>query len=174
MEACCPPKDGAASNVDRGDPAKERAAGRVCKEGRRYVERQLASGPKTAVLACEGACVKGEVARTAANLLAYRLERDRAVRICLGDATTASSGFAELVTGAPRAVAVEGCRLRCATELLKAHLPGVAVTAIDASALYTFDRERCFEILDMPREELDAHAAAVAERVRADHFGPAR
>lgn len=47
---------------------------RVCVDAKRYVERQLEVGPKVAVLACEGACVKGKVARVAANVLAYRLE----------------------------------------------------------------------------------------------------
>lgn len=145
--------------------------GKVCAEAQRYVERQLAEGPKIAVLSCEGACVKGEVARHAANLLAYRLERGRAVRICLGDAATADSGMAELVQRAPQAVAIEGCPLRCATEILKRRLPDVPVTAEIASGMYRYDRERPFEIFDMPREELERHALAVAERIRQAHFG---
>jgi uncharacterized metal-binding protein len=120
-----------------------------------------------AVLACEGACVKGEVARVAANLLAYRLERERTVRICHGDALTADSGFRTLVERAPRVIAVEGCGLHCATELLKARLPGVHVTPITASALYKYDRTRCFEIFDMPAEEVASHARAVAAHVQA-------
>jgi uncharacterized metal-binding protein len=144
---------------------------RICGEGKRYVERQLALPPKKAVIACEGACVKGEVARVAANLLAYRLERDAAVRICLGDAATADSGMARLVERAPEVIAIEGCPLRCGTEILKRRMPELRATVFDASALYSFDRDACFEIMDMPRERLEAHASTVAEHVRKAAFG---
>ncbi|MCL5047060.1 MAG: putative zinc-binding protein [Actinobacteria bacterium] len=76
----------------------------------RYVKRELALPPKRAVVACEGACIKGEVARVAANILAYRLQRDAAVRICSGDASTGNSGMLDLVTRAPEVIAIEGCR----------------------------------------------------------------
>ncbi|MBN2735199.1 MAG: hypothetical protein JXQ82_10165 [Methanomicrobiaceae archaeon] len=37
-----------------------------------------------AMMACEGACARGEVARRAANLVTHRLARNETVRICLG------------------------------------------------------------------------------------------
>ena len=83
----------------------------------------MALPPKKAVLACEGGCVKGEVARVAANILAYRMERDKAVRICLGDAATGNSGMLELVTWAPQVIAVEGCPLQYGTEIMRKRLP---------------------------------------------------
>jgi uncharacterized metal-binding protein len=147
---------------------------RACAEGKRYVERHLEGPAKVAVLACEGACVKGEVARIAANLLAYRLEPERTVRICHGDALTADSGFRTLVERAPRVIAVEGCGLHCVTELVKARLPGVQVTPITASTLYEYDRTRCFEIFDMPAEELAAHARVVAAHVQATQLTGSR
>lgn len=118
------------------------------------------------MIACEGACIKGEVARTAANLLASRLERDRAARICLGDAVTADSGMLELVRRAPEVIAIEGCSLRCGSVLLARRAPEVKPTVIEAQRLYTYDREAYFEILDMPRAELDALAGKVADQVR--------
>lgn len=143
---------------------------RVCSDAQRYVQRELAGAAKRAVIACEGACIKGEVARSAANLLAYRLERDRAVRICLGDAATADSGMLTLVERAPEVIAVEGCPLHCGTAILHTRVPGLATTIIDASRLFEYDRSRYFEVLDMPRAELDAHAAKVAEQIRREHF----
>ncbi len=65
---------------------------RVCSDAQRYVQRVFAGAPKRAIVACEGVCIKGEVARTAANLLAYRLERHKAVRICFGDAVPPTRG----------------------------------------------------------------------------------
>ncbi len=145
-------------------------AKRVCADAKRYVEKQLEGPPKKAVVACEGACIKGEVARTAANLLAYRLERERAVRICLGDAATADSGMLALVQRAPEVIVVEGCPLACGTAILRTRAPELAPSIVDASKLYDYDRARCFEILDLPREELDAHATKVAAHVRVQHF----
>lgn len=137
--------------------------GRICPDGQRYSEKQMALPPKKAVIACEGACIKGEVARSAANLLAYRLQADNAVRICLGDAATGDSGMAELVKRAPEVVAIEGCPLCCGLTVLRSRIPDLAATVIDASKLYSFDRDANFEIFDLPREQIEDYARIVAD-----------
>lgn len=111
------------------------------------------------------------MARVAANILAYRLERDTAVRICLGDAATGNSGMLELVTRAPQVIAVEGCPLQCGTEIMRKRLPTLQTTVINASELYHFDRSKYFEIFDMAREEIDAHAQKIAEIIQQQFFG---
>ncbi|MDR3565823.1 MAG: putative zinc-binding protein [Negativicutes bacterium] len=143
---------------------------RICPDGYRYVQHQLTLAPKHAVLSCEGACIKGEVARTAANILAYRLHRDKAVRICLGDATTGKSGMTELVLRAPEVIAIEGWPLSCGLTLLKSRLPDIKATAIDISKLYSFDRETHFEIFDLPREKIDEFASIVADQISKKYF----
>ncbi len=150
--------------------ASKGGAKRLCADARRYVDGKLSTGPKVAVVACEGACAKGEVARMAANVLAYRLERDRTARICLGDALTGDSGMAELLEKAPRVVAIEGCPLRCATELLHRQFADLNIEEVLAPRAYSFDRPGYFEILDVPREELERHATAVVEHARATRF----
>ncbi|MDR7869104.1 MAG: putative zinc-binding protein [Sporomusaceae bacterium] len=137
--------------------------GRICPDGQRYSEKQMALPPKKAVIACEGACIKGEVARSAANLLAYRLQADNAVRICLGDAATGDSGMAELVKRAPEVVAIEGCPLCCGLTVLRSRIPDLAATVIDASKLYSFDRDANFEIFDLSREQIEGYAGIVAD-----------
>ena len=52
-----------------------------CGAGDTYAAEHLTGSPKAAILSCEGACLKGEVARRAANLLAHTIAPDRAVRI---------------------------------------------------------------------------------------------
>jgi uncharacterized metal-binding protein len=143
--------------------------GRVCGDGLRYVQNELKSPPKKAVLACEGGCLKGEVARVAANILAYKLQREAAVRICLGDAATGNSGFIDLINRAPEIIALEGCPLKCGTEIMRRRIPDLKTTIIDVSTLYQFDRSKYFEIFDMPRTEIEEHAYKVAEYVQ-DHF----
>lgn len=151
-------------------PQKPSEGPRACKDAVRYVERQRAEGPKVAVVSCEGACVKGEVARLAANLLTSRLEPARSARICLGEALTGDSGMRDLVAQAPRVVVIEGCGLKCATRLLAERLPGTRVDPIVASGFYEYDRTRCFEVLDMPEAELRGHAEHVAAQVRSAAF----
>ncbi len=150
--------------------ASRGAGKRSCADARRYVDGKLSTGPKIAVVACEGACAKGEVARMAANVLAYRLERDRTARICLGDALTGDSGMAELLEKAPQVVAIEGCPLRCATELLRRQCATLDVQEVLAPRAYSFERPGYFEILDVPRDELERHATAVAELARKERF----
>ncbi|GMA99140.1 putative zinc-binding protein [Pelosinus sp. IPA-1] len=143
---------------------------RICPEGARYVEKILAGPPRTAIMACEGGCIKGEVARVAANILAYQLERDAAVRICLGDAVTGDSGFLELIKQAPKTIVIEGCFLHCGTTIMKTRLPGFDPVVVEAIRLYRFDRDKYFEIFDMPRAEIEQYAKQVADYVQQTYF----
>lgn len=140
---------------------------RVCADGMNYVKKELTKEPKTAVISCEGACIKGEVARAAANILAYQLKRDSAVRICLGDAATGNSRMVDLITRAPKVISIEGCPLSCGTAILMKRLPDLKATIIDASMLYVFDRTKYFEIFDLPREQIDEYAQSVAKHIEA-------
>ncbi|HWR42000.1 putative zinc-binding protein [Sporomusa sp.] len=143
---------------------------RICAEGARYVEKVLQGPSKTAIMACEGGCIKGEIARVAANILAYQLERNASVRICLGDAVTGDSGFVELVKKAPETIVIEGCFLHCGTEIMKTRLPDFKPTIIEAIRLYSYDRDKYFEIFDMPRAEIDQYAQKVAEHIQQTKF----
>lgn len=148
----------------------EKNTSRVCPEGARYVEKIMAGPTRTAVLACEGGCLKGEIARVAANILAYRLERETAVRICLGDAATGDSGFAKLIEIAPKTIVIEGCFMHCGTQLIKTRWPDFEPDIVESSRFLNFDRDKQFEIFDMPREEIERSAKQAAEYVRQTRF----
>jgi len=138
---------------------------RVCAEGAEYVQRFLEEYPgRIAVVSCEGACVKGEVARLSANMVSYRRARDKTVRICLGDAVTANSGFSKLVERAPRIIAIEGCPLCCGTVMLRQRFPDIKVQALIATNYYEYAKDK-FEIFDMDHEEATRHATAVSDEV---------
>lgn len=143
---------------------------RVCSDAERYVQKELKNPPKAAVVSCEGGCVKGEISRVAANILAYRLEKESAIRICLGDAVTGNSGMFELVKRAPVVIAIEGCPLQCGTEMLKLRCQDIKTNVINASSLYEYDREKYFGILDMPNDEVVNHAQKVARFVQQEYF----
>lgn len=143
---------------------------RICPEGEQYVKKILAGSSRTAIMACEGACIKGEVARLAANILAYKLERDSSVRICLGDAATGNSGFVDLVKKPSKTIVIEGCFLHCGTEIMKKRIPDFDPIIVEAIRLYSFDRDKYFEIFDLPREQLEQYAQQVADYVQKSKF----
>lgn len=138
---------------------------RVVPMGREYVDQQLTKPPKKAIIACEGASAKGEVARVAANLLAYQLEKSNAVRICLGEATTGNSGMLELINRSPEVISIEGCPLHCGLEILKKRVPDLKTTIISAYNLYPSDIITALEIFDTPRTVIENLAQNVAEQV---------
>jgi uncharacterized metal-binding protein len=129
-----------------------------------YAKRQTVK--PLVVMSCEGACLRGEIARQAANILSYSLLPDKAARICLGGAFTKNTGQRGLVRNAPRLVAIEGCGTLCATRMMQGVLGELAPEVFIASALCDFDAG-LFGIEEMPEEEIKTLARTVAERVAA-------
>ncbi len=122
--------------------------------------RQHADKP-VVVMSCEGACLRGEVARRASNLLCHKLAPEKTVRLCLGGAFTKDGGQRELAKRSSRVIAVEGCFLECASRMMKGVVPDLAAEVVIADKLYEFDR-RLFGIDEMPEEEINQHACEVA------------
>lgn len=127
-----------------------------------YAERQKAK--PVAVMCCEGACLRGEVARQAANILCHTLAPEKTVRICLGGAFTKDTGQRDLVRKATRVLAVEGCYVTCASRMMHGVLEDLAPEVVLADRLYDFDR-KLFGIEEMPPEQIQAHARTVAQKI---------
>lgn len=136
-----------------------------CPLGQAYARRHLTSPPKTAVLSCEGACLRGEIARRAATLLA-RDAPDRFVRVCHGGLLETGGGMRELVSHADRVLMLDGCAMSCGARLLGAAMPEVRSSQVVTDGLFQFDRA-LFSQEDMGEAEIGEHARSVAERVRA-------
>lgn len=127
-----------------------------------YAKKQ-ASKP-IAVICCEGACSRGEVARQAANILCYSLAPEKTVRICLGGAFTKDTGQRNLVKNAQRVIVLEGCFIQCASRMLAGVVKKFNSEVIIADQLYDFDRN-LFGVDEMPEEEIKAHANKVAGKI---------
>jgi uncharacterized metal-binding protein len=127
-----------------------------------YAERHK-SRP-VAVMSCEGACLRGEVARRAANILCHSLAPGKTARICLGGAFTKDTGQRALVRNASRLIALEGCAINCSSRMMAGAIDGLSPEVIVADRLYDFDR-RLFGIEELPSEQIDAHARAVARKI---------
>ncbi|MBJ6727769.1 putative zinc-binding protein [Geomesophilobacter sediminis] len=129
-----------------------------------FAERQKTK--PVAVLCCEGACLRGEIARRAANLLCHELAPQKTVRVCLGGAFTKNGGQRNLVATVDRVIALEGCFVNCSSRMMRGVVDGLAPEPIVADRLYEFDRS-LYGADEMPEEQIRAHARTVAEKVAA-------
>jgi uncharacterized metal-binding protein len=134
----------------------------VCSLCEDYAQRH-AKKP-IAVLSCEGACLRGEIARQAANKICYNLMPEKTVRICLGGAFTKDTGQRSLVQNAQRVVAVEGCLIRCASRMMQGVLNDFKPELIIADSLYELDGD-LFGVDELPEEQIRAHAEQVAHKI---------
>jgi len=133
-----------------------------------YAEKNSTTPPKIAVMACEGACARGEVARRAANLVAHRLATDSTVRICLGGAFTKDTGQRNLVRRAEKVIAIEGCFINCSSRMMQGVLPDLKPEIIRADLIYNLDLP--FGIDEVPDEMFTIYAHQVADTVVRDYL----
>jgi len=158
---CCESAGNAKKSDDHEIVAIERTRN-VCPVCEEYAQRH-ASKP-IAIMSCEGACLRGEIARRAANLVCHRLAPEKTVRICLGGAFTKDTGQRGLVRNAPRVVALEGCFIECASRMMKGAVAGLSPEVIVTDKLCDFDRA-LFGVDELTDDEIDALAGEVAENV---------
>lgn len=141
---------------------------KTCPACEEYAEKHSTNPPRIAVMSCEGACAKGEVARMAANLIAHQLARENTVRICLGGAFTKDTGQRNLVRRANRTIAIEGCFISCSSRMMKGVLPDLCPVIVQADTLY--ESSLPFGTDEVPEEELRECARTVAETVVMEHI----
>jgi uncharacterized metal-binding protein len=134
----------------------------VCPMCEEYARHQ-ASKP-VVVMCCEGACLRGEIARQAANILCHELSPEKTARICLGGAFTKDTGQRGLVENAARVIAMEGCFLECASRMMKGVIPGLKPEVVIVDTLYEFDRS-LFGLDEMPEGLIKTHAEQAARQM---------
>jgi uncharacterized metal-binding protein len=141
------------TGTDKHCPAGEKAGSRYIQEG------------KIPVLSCEGACIRGEIARLAAHLVAKEEPYRRA---CHGEfITVPGSGLAEWMRTAEKVVLIDGCFLHCHGRVLE-HLVGSdRLTVFDALSYYRKYTEH-FDIDSVPEAERMQAARLVADTVLAE------
>ena len=160
-ERCCGKQEGVAGPADYETVRIEKTRN-ICPMCEDYAKAQ-ASKP-VVVMCCEGACLRGEIARQAANLLCHTLAPDKTVRLCLGGAFTKDTGQRGLARNGKRVVALEGCFIECASRMMKGVTPELKPEVIIADNLYDFDRS-LFGIDEMPEARIKGRAEEVARKV---------
>lgn len=127
-----------------------------------YAKKQAAK--PIAVICCEGACLRGEVARQAANILCHSFAPEKTARICLGGAFTKDTGQRNLVKNAKRVIALEGCFIKCASRMMAGVVKKFNPQVIIADQLYDFDRN-LFGSDAIPEQKIRAYAETVVRKI---------
>jgi uncharacterized metal-binding protein len=133
-----------------------------CPVGEAYAKQQQAAR-RIPVLSCEGPCIRGEIARLAANLVAK--EVPSLARACHGETFfVPHSAMASWVKSAEKAVMIDGCFLKCHGRALKGLVGEEKVLEIDALPLHRKYGD-VFSMDDVPEQELRAVARQVADEI---------
>lgn len=133
-----------------------------CPAGEVYAKQQI-QAKTLPVLSCEGGCIRGEVARLAANLVAQ--EVPTLARACHAETFfVPHSSMADWVEKADKTIMIDGCFLKCHGRVLKEQIPDDKVIHIDALPLYR-EYQDVFLIEDVPEEERRVTARQVADQI---------
>ena len=142
----------------------------LCPAGETFAKEQIAK--KTVpVLSCEGPCIRGEIARLAANVVAQ--EVPRLARACHAETFfVPHSSMAAWVKGAEKTVMIDGCFLQCHGRVLKGLVGEGKMIQIDALPFYRKYTD-IFLMDDVPEDERKAVARQVADKIIAklEHNG---
>ena len=133
-----------------------------CPAGEAYAKRNI-SEKKIPVLSCEGPCIRGEIARLAANIVAQELPA--LARACHAETFfVPHSAMARWVKEAQKSVMIDGCFLKCHGRALQGLVPDGQMIHIDALPLYKQYTD-IFLMDDVPEEERKAVARLVADKI---------
>ena len=133
-----------------------------CPAGETYAKQQIARRT-IPVLSCEGPCIRGEIARLAANLVAHDVPE--LARACHAETFfVPHSAMAAWVKEARKSVMIDGCFLKCHGRVLKNLVAEEKVIHIDALPFYKKYTD-VFLMDDVPEEERKAVARQVADKI---------
>jgi uncharacterized metal-binding protein len=123
-------------------------------------------GRPVVVVSCEGAGLRGEVARRAARLICEKLFPGDTARVCLGASFSYEGGPRKLLRYASQTFILDGCSIQCATRMLRAAVKGSQTDSLVTDRLFRFNKD-LVEVGRMSERQLDAHARTVARKAAA-------
>jgi uncharacterized metal-binding protein len=133
----------------------------LCPAGENYANQKLKEG-KIPVFSCEGACIRGEIARLTANMVA---KEELYARCCHAETfTVPDSAMARWAKEADRVVMIDGCFLKCHDRVLKNLIDEEKIIHFDILPLYRKYTD-LFDIDSVPEDERKEVARQVADKV---------
>lgn len=133
-----------------------------CPSGEKWAEENI-ERKAIPVLSCEGPCIRGEIARLAANIVS----RDEPyARACYAEtALVPHSAMARWLRQADKIVMIDGCFLRCIGRLMNNLADRDAIIHIDALTLHK-KYSKVFHMDDVPESERKETAQLTADKIR--------
>jgi len=133
-----------------------------CPAGEIYAKQQI-ERKNIPVLSCEGPCIRGEIARLAANFIAQDVPS--LARACHAETFfVPHSSMARWIKEAQRSVMIDGCFLKCHGRVLEGLVGADKMIQIDALPFYKKYTD-IFLMDDVPEEERKAIARQVADKI---------
>jgi uncharacterized metal-binding protein len=133
----------------------------VCPAGEAWAEQNITQ-KKIPVLSCEGPCIRGDIARRAANIVG---KEKTFARACYAEvALVPHSSMSRWVKEADRVVMIDGCFLHCIGRVLNNLVDTDKIIHIDALSLY----HKYTDVFDMdavPEAERIETARQVADQI---------
>ncbi len=152
------------SESKRSFSLEVQSATNVCPVGETAGNAMLAQG-KIPVISCEGGCIRGEIARLAANMVA---KEEPFARSCHGEIFTApDSAIAKWAREAEKFVVIDGCFMHCHGRIMKNLIGGESLRIFDGLSIYRKYSD-LMNIDDVPEAERKEAARQVADKVLAD------
>ncbi len=147
------PKDALVFEVSRTE--------KVCPIGETIGLRNMAEG-KIPVLTCEGGCIRGEIARLAANIV---VKEEPFRRGCHGELLTVpGSAIAQWIKKSEKVILIDGCFLHCHGRVLENIIDKNKLLQFDALSYYKKYTD-LFDVDSVPEQERKETARKVAEAV---------
>lgn len=133
----------------------------VCPAGEAWADQRILQ-KKIPVLACEGPCVRGDIARRAANLMA---KEEPFARACFPEAFfVPHSAMTRWVKEADKVIMIDGCFLKCIGRILNNFVDEDKIVHIDALQLYKKYTD-LFDMEDVPESERIETAQQVVDQL---------
>ncbi len=133
-----------------------------CPAGEAYAKQNIAHN-KIPVLSCEGPCIRGEVARLAANIVAD--EAAPFARCCYAETfLVPHSSMTAWVKGAEKVVVIDGCFLKCIGRITGNVIDREKIIWIDTNPIHKQFSD-VFLYTDVPEETRKEVSRKVADKI---------
>ncbi len=134
---------------------------KTCPIGETVGNRNMAEG-KIPVLTCEGGCIRGEIARLAANFV---VKEEPFRRGCHGELLTVpGSAIAQWIRRSEKVLLIDGCFLHCHGRILENMIDKDKLLQFDALSYYKKYTD-LFDVDSVPEQERKETARKVADAV---------
>ncbi len=134
---------------------------KVCGAGELYGRKCQKEG-KIPVFSCEGGCIKGEIARQTANLIA---KENGYARACHGELfSVPHADLAKWVRESDRVVVIDGCSLFCHGRIAENIISKDKLVIFNALSIHRKYAD-LMDVDDVPEEEKKQTAREVADKI---------